>query len=191
MGHFYAATPVHFYSALDINERTVNRKFQEPRHRKRPLLVLDHTLPAFGLKIAADDTRTFFVRVPRKPGAVNVPLGTAEELTAAEARRMALAEIEAAKAERETGPLFHDFAEEFMRRQGRRWKPATRESNRSALRNQILPFFGAMRVADITRADVQRWFDSMSGTPGNANRALPVLSIMLTQAELWDIRPQG
>ena len=26
-----------------------------------------------------------------------------------------------------------------MRRQSRRWKPATRESNRSALKNQIMP----------------------------------------------------
>ena len=48
-----------------------------------------------------------------------------------------------------------------------------------------------MRVADIARADMQRWFDSMSGTPGNANRALPVLSVMMTQAEIWDLRPQG
>jgi len=48
-----------------------------------------------------------------------------------------------------------------------------------------------MRVADIARADVHRWFDSMSGTPGNANRALPVLSVMMRHAELWDLRPQG
>ena len=31
----------------------------------------------------------------------------------------------------------------------------------------------------------------MGGTPGNANRTLPVLSVMMRQAELWDIRPQG
>ena len=31
----------------------------------------------------------------------------------------------------------------------------------------------------------------MSGTPGVANRALPVLSVMMTAAELWDIRLQG
>ena len=48
-----------------------------------------------------------------------------------------------------------------------------------------------MRVADIARADVRRWFDSMSATPGNANRTLPVLSVMMRQAELWDFRPQG
>ena len=175
----------------NITERTLRRKFTEPNRRQRPLIVIDHILPAFGFKVAGDDTRTFFVRVPRTLGAVNVTLGTARDLTAAEARKKAVAEIEAARAARKTGPLFRDFAEEFMRRQARRWKPATREGNRSALGNRILPFFGAMRVADIARADVQRWFDGMSGTPGNANRSLPVLSVMMTQAELWDLRPQG
>ena len=48
-----------------------------------------------------------------------------------------------------------------------------------------------MRVAQVDRTAVRRWFDSTSGTPGNANRALPVLSAMMRQAELWDIRPQG
>ena len=117
----------------NINERTVRRRFEEPKHRKRPLIVIDHTLPAFGLKIAADDTRTFFVPIRRNLNVVNLPLGTMAELTAAEARAMAIAEIEAATAERQSGPAFRDFADEFMRRQGRRWKHGTRASNRSAL----------------------------------------------------------
>ena len=116
-------------------------------------------------------------------------MGTTRELSAAEARTKARAVIEAAAAERTTGPLFRDFAKDFMRRQARLWKPATRRSNEAALRRRILPFFGAMRVADIVRADVERWFDGMSGTPGTANRALPVLSVMLTQAEQRDFRP--
>ena len=163
----------------NITERTLRRTFREPKYRQRPLIVIDHTLPAFGFKAAADDTRTFFVRVPRELGAVDATLGSAENL-AAETRDKAIAEIETAKAERRTGSLFRDFADELMRRQSRRWKPATRKRNRSALRNRILPFFGAMRVADIARADMQRWFDSPSAAPGNANRALPVLSVMMT-----------
>ena len=47
-------------------------------------------------------------------------------------------------------------------------KPATRESNRLLVRNHILPFFGEMRVADITRAHVRRWFDGLSERPGSA-----------------------
>ena len=176
---------------LIINERTARRRFREHELRKRPLTVLGRDLPAFGFRIAADDTRTFFVRVARRLGAVNAPLGTVGELTAAEARAKALAEIETARAERATVPLMADFADEVMRRIARRWKPSTREGNRQMIRNYILPFFGAVRVADIDRAAVRRWFDSMSGMPGNANRTLPMLSVMMTQTELWDLRPQG
>ena len=174
-----------------INERTLRRTFREHLNGKRNLTVLDRDLPAFGLKFSAKGKRTFFVRVVRKLGARDVVLGACDDLTAAEAREKAMAELEAAKADREAGPIMRDFAEEFMRRQGRRWKPVTRESYRGLLDRYILPFFGGMRVVEITHADVQRWFDSMSGVPGNANRTLSVLSVMMTQAELWDLRPQG
>ena len=131
------------------------------------------------------------MRAARKLGMAETVLGTADELTAAQAHEKAAAVIEAAADEREHGPVFRDFADEFMRRHARRWKPATREGNRHLMRRYLVPFFGVMRVADIARADVRRWFDSMSGTPGNANRTLPVLSVMMRQAELWDLRPQG
>ena len=84
-----------------------------------------------------------------------------------------------------------DFTDEFMHRGARRWKPSTQESNRDLLRRYLLPVFGTMPVADITPADVQRWFASMSGTPSNANRVLPVLSVMMRRTELWELRPQG
>jgi len=38
---------------------------------------------------------------------------------------------------------------------------------------------------------VQCRFASLRGTLGVANRALPVLSVMMAAAEHWDIRPQG
>ena len=39
----------------NINERTVRRKFDDPEHRRRPLTIIDHSLPAFSLRIVADD----------------------------------------------------------------------------------------------------------------------------------------
>ena len=174
-----------------INERRLRRTFREKKPGRYGLTVIDRDLPAFGLKVARDGTKTFFARVPRRPGAENVVLGTAEEMTAAEAREKALAAIKATKAERQAGPLFADFVQEFMRRQGRRWKSSTREGNHHLIDRHLIPFFGNMRVPEVDRADVRRWFDSLSGTPGNANRTLPVLSVMMRQAELWDLRPQG
>ena len=174
-----------------INERTLRRSFSEKRIGRNGLTVIDRDLPAFGLKVSKKGRKTFFVRAARPVGRSGTILGSADEMTAAEAREKAVAVIAAAKAECETGPLFADFVTEFMRRQGRRWKFSTRNRNRHLIDRYLVPFFGTMPVAEIARADVQRWFDSMSATPGNANRALPVLSVMMRQAELWDFRPQG
>ena len=102
-----------------INERTVRRTFKERKPGSRGLTVIDRDLPTFGLKLAKNGTKTFFVRALHPVGAPMTILGTADETTAAEAREKALAAIAAAKAERETGPLFADFADEFMRRQAR------------------------------------------------------------------------
>ena len=174
-----------------VSDRTARRSFREQKRRKRPLTMLDHTLPAFGFTVTADDTGTYFVRAVPKLGAANIALGKTTETTADEARVKAVAEIEAAQVERKAGPLMRDFAEEFIRRRAHRWKPSTRKSNLHLLKHYILPPLGGIRVAEMTRADVRRWFDSLSGTPGVANRTLPVLSAMITAAELWDIRPQG
>ena len=180
---------MHIYA--HINEPTVRRTFRKHVTDTRGLTVYDKKLRGFGLKVAPDGTKTFFVRTVRRTGPENVIIGKAGRITAAEARRRAAAELEAAKTDRVNGPLFRDHAEQFMRRQARRWKPSTQESNRHLLNRYILPFFGDIRVADIAPADVRRWFDSMSATPANANRAVPILSVMMTQAELWNLRPQG
>ena len=174
-----------------INERTLRRSFSEKRIGRYGLTVIDRDLPAFALKVSKNGRKTFFVRAARPVSRSKTILGSADEMTAAEAREKAVAVIAAAKAESETGPQFADFVQEFMRRQGRRWKFSTRNGNRHLIDRHLVPFFGTMPVAEIARADVQRWFDSMSATPGNANRALPVLSVMMRQAELWDFRPQG
>ncbi len=170
-----------------IDERTANRPFEQRRKSRNGITVIDRDLPAFGLKVAKGGARFFHVLV----GGRTVRLGSPGDMTAAEAREKALAAIAKARDDKEAGPLFTDFAAEFMRRQGRRWKPSTRTGNAHLIDRYLVPFFGAMRVPQIGRADVRRWFDAMSGTPGNANRTLPVLSVMMRQAELWDLRPQG
>ena len=93
--------PIH----ANINEQILRRTFREHVKDKRTLTVFDTDLPGFGLKISANGNKTFIVRAARK-------LGTADELTAAQARGKA-------DDEREHGPLFRDFADEFMRRLAR------------------------------------------------------------------------
>ena len=80
-------------------------------------------------------------------------------------------------------PKFEDVAESVLSRHARLWKPSTLSVCRSYLRNQILPFFGALPIGDITHVHVRRWFASLAATPAAANRSLPVLSVILKGAE--------
>ena len=80
------------------------------------------------------------------------------------------------------------FAEQFLDRQAHRWKPRTLESNTRVVGKDILPTFGHLAVDAITVEQVRDWFASMSERPGIANRAMPVLSMMMRMAELWGYR---
>lgn len=86
---------------------------------------------------------------------------------------------------------FETVASEIFRRYGRVWKPATLQVNRVYLRNQIMPWFRGRPVADITRAEVRQWFGTLHATPAAANRSLPILSVILRQAEVYGHRPDG
>ena len=67
-------------------------------------------------------------------------------------------------------------------------KPRTLETNDRLIRRHILPAFGYLTVDAVTREQVQDWFASSSQRPGGANRAMPVLSMMMRTAELWGCR---
>ena len=63
--------------------------------------------------------------------------------------------------------------------------------NRVYLRRQILPAFSGRPIAEITRRDVQRWFACLRVTPVAADRSMPILSVILKEAELMGYRPEG
>ncbi|MCY4378082.1 MAG: site-specific integrase [Spirochaetaceae bacterium] len=86
---------------------------------------------------------------------------------------------------------FEDVAEEVFRRYGRTWKPRTVAVNRSYLRNQIMPWFRERPIDEITRAEVQRWLASLHATPAAATRSLPILSVILRQAEVYGHRREN
>ena len=86
---------------------------------------------------------------------------------------------------------FDILADEVFRRYGRRWKPRTVRVNRSYLRNQILPWFAGRPVGAISRSEVRQWFASLNETPAAANRSLPILSVILREAEIHGHRPEG
>lgn len=70
-------------------------------------------------------------------------------------------------------------------------KAASVEQDRANLRRAILPALGALRLDNVTRADVVKFHLARKDTPTNANRCLALLSHMFTMAEKWGLRPDN
>ncbi len=86
---------------------------------------------------------------------------------------------------------FEVFAADVFRTYASRWKPQTVKVNRAYLRNQILPWFRGRPLGDITRREVECWIADLCATPAAANRSLPILSVILREAESYGHRPEG
>ena len=70
-------------------------------------------------------------------------------------------------------------------------KPRTAEEYKRAVEHFINPVLGRQRIADVTRADVNRLHHRFRDRPYQANRSLAVLSKMMNQAEAWGLRQDG
>ena len=80
---------------------------------------------------------------------------------------------------------FPAFAEEFLSRY--RQLSGTCGTPWPSPAGEFCPFFAERTVGDIAQTDVARWFAG-AVQPGFANRALPVLSVMMREAELYGYR---
>ena len=163
--------------------------------RKSPYDVRDTELKGFGVRVRPSGAKRFFVHSQHEGRRLWKTMGDAGGMDLKDARRQA-AEMLAAMRRNETPALpedrlFEAVAEEVFDRYGRRWKPGTMNVNRNYLRNTILPRFRGRNIADITRQDVQRWFVSLHATPVAADRSMPILSVIMRQAELYGYRPEG
>lgn len=70
-------------------------------------------------------------------------------------------------------------------------KPSTQADYRRSIEKFIIPRLGRVKVQELDRAKIAEFHQSFSKTPYQANRILGTLSVMLTQAEIWGMRPEG
>ena len=179
----------------DQTESTFARRVRAAIPRNRHLKVRDDVVPGLMLRVSPSGARSFALETTLRGRYATV--GNAETMTIpearAEARRLIAAFTETVKnggGPRIPGHPMDAFAEEFLDRQARHWKPRTLETNTYMVRKDILPAFGHLTVDAIAAEHVKDWFASMAERPGVANRAMPVLSMMMRVAELWGY-PKG
>ena len=159
--------------------------------------VRDTELRGFGVRILPSGRKSYFVHSQTDGRRVWTKVGDADAMPLADARDLARSNLAACRTgdqsrlwEIAAETPFEDVADAVFRRQSRHWKPGTLEVNRRYLKNQILPRFRGQPIGAITSADVQQWFASLRSTPAAADRAAPVLSVIMREAETLGFRPE-
>ena len=174
---------------------TFARRVRVAKPREKRYEIRDDVVTGLTLRVFPSGARTFALESMVRGRRRYAWIGNADTTTIPEARREArkliASYIEPAKKDggpKTPGHPMTAFAAEFLDRQARRWKPRTLETNIRIVRNNILLAFGHLTVDAIAVEQVRDWFASMAERPGIANRAMPVLSVMMKMAELWGYR---
>ena len=179
------------------NTRLAQRQIDALKPRKKTFDVRDTELKGFGVRVRSSGIKRYFVQSQHEGTRTWRMLGNASGMTLEEARchaRSVLASLhngEEIIAVTNEETRFEVVAEKLFEACERHWKVSTRKVNRNYLKNQVLPWFRNMQIAEITERGVKQWHASLHATPFAADRAAPVLSVLLRQAEVYGYRPEG
>ena len=179
----------------DRTKSTFSKRTRAAKPRPKKYDVWDDVISGLGRRVGTSGYRSFFLRRSVRGRLRLATIGNADDMTLpearAEARKLIASFIEPARKDngpRTPGHPMDVFAEEFLERYARHWKPRTLANSAYVVRKYILPAFGHMTVDAIAVEHVRDWFASMADQPGSANRAMPVLSVMMRMAEVWGYR---
>ncbi len=202
--------------------RLTKRVVESARPGDRAYIVWDSELAGFGLRVNISGRRTYILKYRvggGRKGTVRKPtIGVHGAITAVEARAIArdwlgkVAKGGDPGAERKAArdaPTVSDLCGRFLEEHARpHKKPRSVAEDERNIRNHVRPLLGQRKVAEVTRADVDRAIAKVKsghtgrdakigrhggsilrGGPVGANRVLALLSVMFRLAERWELRP--
>ena len=166
------------------------------RPRKSVREVRDSSLRGFGVRVSPSGRKQFFIHCQHRGERIWKIVGDAGSMSVINARASAAEMLTAIRRGEETPhapgeTLFEAVAEAAFRRHERLWKPGTMVVNRSYLRNRLMPHFAGRPVAEIDRQEVRHWFARLRATPVAADRSMPILSVIMKEAEAMGLRREG
>jgi integrase len=183
--------------ALRLTDRTV-RGLPGPATSNR--IYYDDLVKGFGCRVTAAGARAFVLNYRRKADGLErrYTIGSFPEWTVLRARETAKAlkrDIDGGAdpvgKQRETraAATVADLCARFLEDYVPRKSSATQRDYRQQIAVDILPALGRLKVAAVSLADVDGWHRRISKrAPTHANRALAVLSKMLSMAIVWGLR---
>ncbi len=175
--------------------RLTESRVKALQSRKSVRDIRDRYLKGFGVRVYPSGRKRYFIHIQHEGRRAWRVVGDAAVIRLADAREQARSMMAATRSgvpQQTDQTLFEAVAGEVFQRYGRcNWKPTTFKVNWYYLKNQLLPWFQGCQIGDITAADVQEWSASLHKTPVSADRAAPVLSVIMACAETYGYRIEG
>jgi integrase len=181
---------------LSAGGKTVSAKIHYDAPSKRG----NDYVRGFGVRVTVHGTKSFVLNYRTRTGRERRhTIGAVADwsLTAArdEARKLRAAidtgsdPVSDLKAGRDA-PTVSDLCERFEQDHLPKKRQRTQDDYKAAIRNDIKPELGSMKVADVTFADVDRLHRKITGRGAStqANRTVAILSKMFTMAVRWHMR---
>jgi len=170
-----------------------------------PAYLWDEAVPGFGVKALPSGAKRFIIKYRADGGGRSArqrwyTIGTYGALTLDQARDMARqvhADIarggdpQGRKSGLRTAPTLKDVWSRFETEELPEKKPLTRRDYKAIWEDLIRAKFGNSKVEALTRSEVDRFHKALRSTPYRANRALALLSRLMSLAEAWEWRSQG
>ena len=160
------------------------------RPKSSEFTVWDAATPHFGIRVSPTGSMRFIHLAPVEGKLKKRTIGDARVMTLVEARAIAREIDSGEEINSKPCPLFSEWVDTWWEQARTRLKPRTQSIYQALLKNQLLPALGNVRLDTIDQSAVLPWFERFSrSSPGNANRALSLLSSILNSAKKADIIP--
>lgn len=172
---------------------------QEPR--VDDYFIFDDEVSGFAIRILPTGKKAFYIQYRLGGRTRRLKIGNYSTITVEYARQLAKVNLGRIAngadpvqelQDRRRAPTIKDICKRFDEEHiSQHLKPSTQADYRRSIKLFILPNLGAMKVADVSRADISALHHKMRSTPYQANRVLGVLSKLFNLCELWCLRPDG
>lgn len=170
-----------------------------------PTYLWDQAVAGFGVKVMPSGVKRFILKYRSDGGGRSakqrwLTIGTYGALTLDQARdiaRQAVAEIarggdpQGKKTMLRAAPKVRDAWTRFEAEELPNKKALTQRDYKAIWSDLLCPKFGTTKVETLARSDIDRFHKALRETPYRANRALALLSRLMSLAEAWEWRAQG
>jgi integrase len=164
----------------------------------KTLKYWDTSLKGFGVVVLPSGRCTYCIQYRNQNRVLKrLKIGVHGQITTEEARALARKHLSSvvhgedpSVRKQQTSELnaLHDLAKEYLERHAQHKRTKSLKEDYNLLNRLILPRLGALKVAQITRRDIETFHLYLGKTPYQANRALALLSKMFSLAVSWGWR---